>query len=189
MGKGRREGRAERQRLRKGRGGSLYTPKHNCQMMQVEARELNEELRRRRATRHPVTGIEYVRVKGVQGLREAGVSAPRGVSAPLVHGGCLRVVLLAAAQVAGLWRGRAAGAASHPVRSQCWGGDAQRELVPPRLIPPDSPAPLPRLVAPGAADADGRRRWRGRVSAVAGVVGGALVRLGFLANPHAPRRE
>ena len=27
------------------------------------------------------------------------------------------------------------------------GGDAQRELVPPRLIPPDSPAPLPRLVA------------------------------------------
>ena len=44
------------QRLREGRGGSLYTPKHNCQMMQVEARELNEELRRRRATRHPVTG-------------------------------------------------------------------------------------------------------------------------------------
>jgi hypothetical protein len=63
------------QRLREGRGGSLYTPKHNCQMMQVEARELNEELRRRRATRHPVTGIEYVRVKGVQGLREAGVLA------------------------------------------------------------------------------------------------------------------
>ena len=28
------------------------------------------------------------------------------------------------------------------------GGDAQRELVPPRPIPPDSPAPLPRLVAP-----------------------------------------
>ena len=28
------------------------------------------------------------------------------------------------------------------------GGDAQRELVPPRLIPLDSPAPLPRLVAP-----------------------------------------
>ena len=27
------------------------------------------------------------------------------------------------------------------------GGDAQRELVPPWLIPPDSPAPLPRLVA------------------------------------------
>ena len=69
------------------------------------------------------------------------------------------------------------------------GGDAQRELVPPRLIPPDSPAPLPRLVAPGAADADGRRRWRGRVSAVAGVVGGALDRLRFLPNPHAPRRE
>ena len=63
------------QRLREGRGGSLYTPKHNCQMMQVEARELNEELRRRRATRHPVTGIEYVRVKGVQGLREAGALA------------------------------------------------------------------------------------------------------------------
>ena len=63
------------QRLREGREGSLYTPKHNCQMMQVEARELNEELRRRRATRHPVTGIEYVRVKGVQGLREAGVLA------------------------------------------------------------------------------------------------------------------
>ena len=41
----------------------------------MEARELNEELRRRKATRHPVTGIEYVRVKGVQGLREAGVLA------------------------------------------------------------------------------------------------------------------
>ena len=28
------------------------------------------------------------------------------------------------------------------------GGDAQRELVQPRPIPPDSPAPLSRLVAP-----------------------------------------
>ena len=37
--------------------------------------ELNEELRRRETTRNPVTGIEYVRVKGVQGLREAGVLA------------------------------------------------------------------------------------------------------------------
>ena len=35
----------------------------------------------------------------------------------------------------------------------------------------------PRLVAPGAAGADGRRRWRGQASADAGAVGGAPDRL------------
>ncbi len=69
-GEGEREGRRGRQELI---GSSLYEPRPGYQMMQVEAGDLEKELQTREALHAPVTGVEYVCVKGVQGLREAGV--------------------------------------------------------------------------------------------------------------------
>ena len=73
--------------LRSGEGGSLYVPREKYQMMQVDAEGLELELERRAARRAPPTGVEYVRVKGVKGLREAGVL--KGVRAMVarVYGG------------------------------------------------------------------------------------------------------
>ena len=42
-------------------------------MMQVEAKELEAELALRADRRVPTTGVEYVCVQGVDGLRDAGV--------------------------------------------------------------------------------------------------------------------
>ena len=54
-------------------GSSLYEPREGYQMMRVAARELEGALRERAERREPVTGVEFVRVQGVQGLRGAGV--------------------------------------------------------------------------------------------------------------------
>ena len=64
---------AERRREERGDGGSLYEPREGYQMMRVEAGELEEALREREERREPVTGVEFLRVQGVQGLRGAGV--------------------------------------------------------------------------------------------------------------------
>ena len=56
-------------------GGSLYVPQPGCQMMQVGAESLDEGLKQRAEQREPVTGVEYMCVRGVKGLREAGVLA------------------------------------------------------------------------------------------------------------------
>ena len=68
----------DRLELRGGEKGSLYVPREGYQMMQVEAEDLEQELERRAMSRAPPTGVEYVRVTGVQGLREAGVFNPSG---------------------------------------------------------------------------------------------------------------
>ena len=64
------------------RGGSLYEPQPGCQMMQVDAERLDEELQRRAAQREPVTGVEFMCVRGVservEGGRGAGRSARDG---------------------------------------------------------------------------------------------------------------
>ena len=62
---GQREGRDD--------GSSLYEPREGYQMMRVAARELEGALRERAERREPVTGVEFIRVQGVQGLRGAGV--------------------------------------------------------------------------------------------------------------------
>ena len=54
-------------------GSSLYEPREGYQMMRVEARELEGALRGREARREPVSGVEFVCVRGVQGLKGAGV--------------------------------------------------------------------------------------------------------------------
>ena len=64
-------------------GSSLYEPREGYQMMRVAARELEGALREREERREPVTGVEFVRVQGVQGLRGTGQrgalrSVPRG---------------------------------------------------------------------------------------------------------------
>ena len=73
--------------LRGDRGGSLYEPRPGYQMMQVEAHELEREMQRREASRSPVTGVEYVCVRGVRGLREAGVLAGVRAMMARVYGG------------------------------------------------------------------------------------------------------
>ena len=69
------------------RDGSLYEPGWGHQMMQVGEGELERALWVRGQQRTPVTGIEYMCARGVQGLREAGVL--KGVRAMVarVHGG------------------------------------------------------------------------------------------------------
>ena len=54
-------------------GDSLYEPRPGYQMMQVEAGDLERELRAREGRHAPIVGVEYICVKGVRGLREAGV--------------------------------------------------------------------------------------------------------------------
>ena len=68
-------------------GESMYEPDDEHQMMQVSARELEQELDRRAERHEPVTGIEYIRVRGVQGLSEAGLL--KGVRAMMarIYGG------------------------------------------------------------------------------------------------------
>ena len=83
-GEGEREGRRGRQELI---GSSLYEPRPGYQMMQVEAGDLEKELQKREALHAPVTGVEYVCVKGVQGLREAGVLAGVRAMVARVYGG------------------------------------------------------------------------------------------------------
>ena len=80
-------GRGGEEGLRSGEGGSLYVPRANYQMMQVGAEDLEQELDRREARWGPPQGVEYVRVKGVKGLKEAGVL--KGVRAMVarVYGG------------------------------------------------------------------------------------------------------
>jgi len=63
----------DRRREGRGDGGSLYEPRRGYHMMRVEAGELEEALREREVGREPVTGVEFLRVQGVQGLRGAGV--------------------------------------------------------------------------------------------------------------------
>ena len=63
------------------RGGSLYEPRPEFQMMQVEAIELEAELALRADRRVPAAGIEYI---CVQGLRDAGVLS--GVRAMVARG-------------------------------------------------------------------------------------------------------
>ena len=63
----------DRRREGRGDGGSLYEPRRGYHMMRVEAGGLEEALREREVGREPVTGVEFLRVQGVQGLRGAGV--------------------------------------------------------------------------------------------------------------------
>jgi len=81
---GKRDGRRGRQELI---GSSLYEPRPGYQMMQVEAGDLEKELQTREARHAPVTGVEYVCVKGVKGLREAGVLAGVRAMVARVYGG------------------------------------------------------------------------------------------------------
>lgn len=74
-----REGRT----VQEARGDSLYEPRPGYQMMQVEAKELDAGLAKRARQRVPVTGIEYICVQGVEGMREAGVL--NGVRAMVVR--------------------------------------------------------------------------------------------------------
>ena len=61
------------QREGKDGGSSLYEPREGYQMMRVAARELEGALRERGERREPVSGVEFICVQGVQGLRGAGV--------------------------------------------------------------------------------------------------------------------
>ena len=80
--------------MREARGGSLYEPRRpEFQMMQVEAKELDAELALRADHRGPATGIEYICVPGVEGLRDAGVLSgvrakvrPRGLGPTRLEG-------------------------------------------------------------------------------------------------------
>ena len=51
----------------------MYEPREGYHMMRVEAGELEGALREREVRREPVTGVEFLRVQGVQGLRGEGV--------------------------------------------------------------------------------------------------------------------
>ena len=73
LGGGRRGGGVGCQREGKDGGSSLYEPREGYQMMRVAARELEGALREREERREPVSGVEFVRVQGVQGLRGAGI--------------------------------------------------------------------------------------------------------------------
>ena len=55
--------------------------------MQANAYELEKELDRRAEWQEPVTGIEYVCVRGVQGLRRAGVLEGARAMMARIYGG------------------------------------------------------------------------------------------------------
>ena len=50
----------------------MYEPREGYHMMRVEAGELEEALGEREVRREPVTGVEFLRVQGVQGLHYKG---------------------------------------------------------------------------------------------------------------------
>ena len=77
----------EGSRVREAWGGSLYEPRPEFQMMQVEAKELEAELALRADRRVPTTGVEYVCVQGVEGLRDAGVLSGVRAMVARVYGG------------------------------------------------------------------------------------------------------
>ena len=77
----------EGSRVREAWGGSLYEPRPEFQMMQVEAKELEAELALRADRRVPTTGVEYICVQGVEGLRDAGVLSGVRAMVARVYGG------------------------------------------------------------------------------------------------------